>query len=653
MIQAIYYAGLLAAILVNLAALTLVALRFIPYSATARAAGVVALCLAAFSLEHFVGLGRLFPLFLPLTALSLLIIWHDRERFRDPSFRMGEIVFLCAVLYGLLWRAVYPDIVEDNDRLTDFHLVANYLAGDTLPPLDHWLPYQKLNYYYTFQHYSAALLGRIFGLGPGVSFNMAAVILAALVLALAWEILTLLLVRPALKVLAVAALAIGGTGVAPLFHFIISPDANGFNSFYQNSRFIGWFETAVASDTWLALFGETRRSVLLPIETFGFQYAIGGYHAVLSGFLLLFLALAVMVAIPQASRPVRARLEFLLGVTVPLTLCANAWVFPFQAALIAAWKVRDWLISGNRNLFYLALGAAIGILLLLPALVGLGAASTHMRLHLVPWGAHVPLKQFIVVFWPLLVLTALIPLAGLTWSLGGFFAAFFLGALFLTEFFNVDDQGYAGSFLRFNPALKWWGWLFTGGVFMLSAYLMASSRRAFRVAASLVLILVSFYAVDIARFFVGQARGFSAQFDGSKVYGQNLGNKRMMQVLAEAPYGIVLEKLYEDRPNDTGIYGSFALKPSLMGIPWVLRMWKRDLAELPSLMAEINSFYAGSHPNAARFLEDRNIRYVVWSVRESNDTATWDAIDNSIGDTFRWMEFSDKPDRHIGLWIRR
>jgi hypothetical protein len=192
---------------------------------------------------------------------------------------------------------------------------------------------------------------------------MAAIILAALVLALPWEILTLLLVRPMLKVLAVAALAIGGTGIAQLFHIITSPDAGGFHPFYQNSRFVGWFETPVASALWRTLFGENRRSVLLPIETFGFQYALGGYHAVLSGFLLLFVALAVMVAIPQSTKPMRTRFEFLLGLTVPLTLCANAWVFPLQAGLIAAWKLWDWRTSGNRNLVYLAAGAALGTLL--------------------------------------------------------------------------------------------------------------------------------------------------------------------------------------------------------------------------------------------------------------------------------------------------
>jgi hypothetical protein len=76
--------------------------------------------------------------------------------------------------------------------------------------VDYWLPYQRLDYYYTFQHYSAALLGRIFGLGPGASFTLASIILPALVLGLARELLTLLRVRLGGKLLSMVALAIGG-----------------------------------------------------------------------------------------------------------------------------------------------------------------------------------------------------------------------------------------------------------------------------------------------------------------------------------------------------------------------------------------------------------------------------------------------------------
>ena len=350
----------------------------------------------------------------------------------------------------------FPEIGEDNDRLPDFHLVSNYLSGARLPPLDYWLPNLRLDYYYTFQHYSAALLGRTFGLAPGVSFNLAAIILGALVLTLAWEFLTLLRIRFGLKLLSISALAIGGTGISPLFHFITSTppgDFFGYGSalyaFYQNSRFVGWFETSVASDAWRSLFGETRRAVMLPIETFGYQYGIGGYHAVLSGFLILFLALAIVAAVPQATKTVRGRLEFVLGLTVPLTLCANAWVFPLQAALVGAWKIWDWRVSGHRDLRYLAGGAAIGVFLLLPFLAGLGAETNYMQLQFVSREAHTPIAQFLIVWWPLIALALAVPLVAKARSPAGFLTAMFLSLLAFSEIFNAFDGLYKDDFIRF------------------------------------------------------------------------------------------------------------------------------------------------------------------------------------------------------------
>lgn len=658
MIDTIYWLAIAAGVVVNFTALTLLTLRYIPFTAIARATGIILVCLALFSLEHFVGLGELYPIFLPLTALSLCVIWLERARFLDENFRTAELVFLCALLFGALWRLTSPDIVEDNDRLSDFHLVSNYLSGERLPPVDNWLPYQRLNYYYAFQHYSAALLGRLFGLGPGASFNLAAVILGALVLALAWEFLTILRVRFGLKVLSIAALAIGGTGISPLFHLITSPFPSGFfhgasayHDVLYNSRFVGWFETTVASDAWRALFGETQRSFLLPIETFGHQYVLGGYHAVLSGFLLLFLALTIIVALPQSSKTARARLEFLLGLSLPLTLCSNAWVLPLQAALIGSWKIWDRRVSGHWELLFLASGVAVGVFVLLPFIAGLASAADYLRPELVTLNERAPIAQFLIVFWPLIVLAVAVPLAGQARSLAGFLASLFLGLLVFAELFNFFDGAYSGEFARFNAALKWWGWIFTGGVFAISAFLLASDRRAVRVIVATTLILISVFALDTGRIFA--FRGLSGKIDGSRFYAQDLSNGRMMDYLANAPRGIVLEKVYEERPIDTGIYGSFAVKPSLVGVPWILNVWKRNLTELPGLIAEIKSFYAGSLKQAARFLAGHNVRYVVWSVRESRDLDTWRTIDDQIGSDFRWLEFSRAPDAHIGLWIRR
>ena len=452
MIKAIYVLGIGGAVLVNIGALTLLVLRYIPFPATARATGIIGVCLVFFSLEHFVGLGSLYPLFLPLTALSLFVIWTERAWFSDETFRTSEIVFLCALLYGALWRLSFPEVVEDNDRLADLHRVANYLAGAKLPPIDYWLPYQRFNYYYTFQHYSAALLGRLFGLGPGESFTLAPIILPALVLGLAWEFLTLVRVRLWAKLLSIAALAIGGTGISPLLHFIASPSSPDFFSYdsavealIYNSRLLGLFDNSVATGAWLALFGETPRAMRLPIETFGYQYAIGGYHAVLAGFLLLFLALTIMAAIPRSSKAVRSRLEFVLGLSVPLVLCSNAWVFPLQAALVGAWTVWVRQNSGTWDVRYLAAGAGAGVLLLLPFLAGISSETGYMHLAFVSPEAHTPFAQFLVVWWPFLVLVLAVVLFARRVSFAGFLATIFVALLAFSELARLFAARLNGS----------------------------------------------------------------------------------------------------------------------------------------------------------------------------------------------------------------
>jgi hypothetical protein len=109
MIEAIYLLGIAAVVVINITALTLIVVRLVPFPAIARVAGLLAVCLALFSLEHFVGLGELYPISVPLTALSLGVIWLERERFRDGPYRESEIVFflrapLCGRVEGDLSR---------------------------------------------------------------------------------------------------------------------------------------------------------------------------------------------------------------------------------------------------------------------------------------------------------------------------------------------------------------------------------------------------------------------------------------------------------------------------------------------------------------------------------------------------------------------
>jgi hypothetical protein len=223
----------------------------------------------------------------------------------------------------------------------------------------------------------------------------------------------------------------------------------------------------------------------------------------------------------------------------------------------------------------LGVGAAAGLLLLLPFLAGYGAQTNFISLQLVSWQDHAPLVQFLIVWWPLLLLAAAVPLCGEARSLAGVLAVLYLGLLIFTEIVNGFDGAHRDDYIRFNPALKWWGWIFTGGVFSLSAYLLASRYRAPRIFAATVLILVSVFAVDAGRILLLRSHEYAGQLDGTGYYAQDPANARMLRLLTGAPRGVVLEKVYDTYPIDAGVYGSFAVKPSVVGIPWRSRAGER------------------------------------------------------------------------------
>src|SRR4029079_12213323 len=82
----------------------------------------------------------------------------------------------------------------------------------------------------------------------------------------------------------------------------------------------------------------------------------------------------------------------------------------------------------------------------------------------VPGSAHT-VWQFLVVWWPFLVLVLAVVLFARRVSFAGFLVTIFVALLVFSELVNAPDGLYLDDYIRFNPVLKWWGWIFTGGVF--------------------------------------------------------------------------------------------------------------------------------------------------------------------------------------------
>lgn len=667
----IYYALTLALIVLHFAALSALASRCgVASMHAARAAGVLALVLVCFFLEHFKGWGPLFALWPLTTAAALWVLWSQRQTLKESGFWRSEAVFAVCLAYGLMWKWLYPSIYPTSERITDLYFITNYLDGATLPPPDHWFATRRFDFYYAFQHYGAGLMARLFALGPGLAYNLAMPLLMALSAALVWDIASRFVASRGLRVLLVATLMTGATGVSPVIALLrtdVVPDAN--ERMVASARFIGLSDQRLNTPLAHALFPKQTRFEAreLPLENLGYQYFVGDYHPPLGGFFLLLLALALMSAVQAGCANPRLHTA-LIGLTVPATIATNTWVFPLQALLVggwALWRHRGGAASTTKapgtDWAALIAGGAAGFLLLYPFLVGFANRSLATPLRWVSAMDHTPALQFLTLYWPLLLLMGLGIAA--SWSVSWsnwrqrnftlYAALSFAALLLLSELVFVDDLA-GGRYERTNTVMKWWGWIWTGGVALLGALLLGHPNRWIKgaVAAVLALITVS-YSVDTVRYLSHAGPNDRGRLRADAVYTQETTTRELLALLARQPTGLVLENNYGDAYTDSTIFAAFSAKPTLMGWPMHLVTWHGHSDQIWATRDAIRSFYAGTHTDALAWLRRHQVRYVVWSAREAREQPqAWERLREALAPAYDWHPVSAPDQAPVGLWIR-
>ena len=470
-------AFIIAVIFLNLVGLALLGFRITGSYALSRGVTPIAAALLVFFVEHFVGLGRLNWGWPVTTATSIWLAARHRSVVQR-HWRI-EAAFGAGFLWAFLWRFSYPGVVASSEKLGDLAMISSYLPGTRLPPQDVWFPPFPFDVYYSFQFYAAALLGRVFGLSPGLTYNLSFCLIVALTILCAAICAFTICRRSWATALVVLALMVGGTGATIPVHF-----TTGDPQLHHSMRFIGGSATPQQVQT---SFGRSLVAMAhvpltapmqLPSETFAYLISIGDYHPQMSGFYLLLVAL-LCVALIEAGTEQRYS-QMVLAASVPVTAIADGWTLPLQAALVATWMAFRLFRRSPPDWRALAAGLFGAGVLVYPFLSGFAyrAADYNVALRLVPGPEHTPAVLGFIVHFPVLLAIA-IPFAcgerkpWIIWT-----SAMWLALLVVSELFYVDDV-YTGPFDRFNTTLKWWPWIQAGALLLAGAYGLASaSRRA-------------------------------------------------------------------------------------------------------------------------------------------------------------------------------
>jgi len=664
----IYIAFTLALLFVNLAGVTLITRRWVPPFALARSVGILALCLVLFFVEHFIGLGQLTWVWPITSVVSVALLYRERATLVASRFWWAEGVFYAAFLYMFAWKFAFPTLYPSSERVTDLYFIANYLDGSTLPPLDHWYPPHVFNVYYAFQHYAAALMGRMFGLDPGTTYNLAFALLLALPATLAWEFAGRYVKSAAAKSLLLLVLVSGGTGISPLTHLIFQTDSavsadqaegNASERVIVSQRFIGSLDQTVNTELGKWLFPKLAPEQKptpefepreLQMESYGYQIFLGDYHPPLGSYFLLLLALALIAAIEaQAVGHVG---QALLAATVPVVLVTNTWVFPLQGFLLLGWIAYRYWQNNPPAWTWVLGGGLLALALLYPFLSGFAINAPGAPIRLTAATDHTPLNLFIGQHWPLLVLIVLGLFEPTTRKFSVAMAVTFGLLLLMSEVVYVDDVT-GDKYERSNTTMKWWGWIWCGGVVSLGALCLGSASRAVRWTATVTLLLVSVYAYDVGRYFVVTGKGDLGRLSGHYWMTQDPTTKALINYLKNAPNGIVLENQYGNAYTNTSLYALFTGKPVLLGWPIHLLTWRGDVPDVWALNTQILEFYKGELRDSIEWLQLNHVEYIVWSATENDkNPQAFEKIQQQISSRYAWKEFYVADKYRVGLWVK-
>ena len=640
---------LISILLANLAGLSLVAYRLSGSWLLARAASPLLVAIPFF-IEHYFGFGSL-AWVLPISTVACAALILRHLPLLKKNWRI-ETVFHSAFAYALAWRYAFPDIDPSSEKLTDLTMIANYIHGDRLPPVDRWLPPFPFDMYYSLQHYAAALLGRILEVSPGVAYNLAICVLAASVVTAAAGSAWLLVRRRGPAVLLTVVLVFGGTGVSPVIR-LVTPSV----PLHGSIRFLGTVLSPVYATKPFGKWLLTTRGASgpnaqdLPVELFSYLLGLGDCHPPLSGYLLLMVAL-LSIAMIESDENARAA-HAVLAATVPLTIAANAWDFPLQAFLVAAFLVYRLGFRKRIDAKALAWGGAVATLLIYPFLIRFGPQSDalHNSLRWVPHGFHTPPVAGLLVFYPVLAILALNILCGERSAQSLAFTATWMILLAASEFLFIDDV-YSDSHERFNTALKWWAWIYSGALLMVGAMNLRSPSRLCRWSTAAILTVTLAFAADLGAN-LARAKPHLGQLEGSAWLRDDPAQRSMLEFLQNQPQSIVLQRLPDRAYIAAPALTIFSLQTAFLGWPNHEDIWRGYRSDIDHRLDAVNRFYAGDLPDAMRWLEQNQIRYVLWLEDERRLPAeTFDKIERRISSHYQWNDYSVHPGSKVGIWCR-
>ncbi len=416
-----------------------------------------------------------------LTWLLPRRIGLDRSPLITPGLWHGLAACALVCVAWYLLRVSAYNFGPYGENIYDLHYIASLVRATEWPAADLWNPGAKVDHYYYFGFYIVAFYTRLLGLDIGQGYVLMLLLIPVVVFANFWTVM-----RGNFVVRTAAALTASfpATGLSAVVfgNFV---DVAGHLRGMAHVRLVEWTNLAPA-DGWLA---DVIRGYAYPVEGLAHILgSLGDLHPPVFTFLLMALVLTALLGhaneAGDETLPVYSRL--ICGSAIPLSFVINPWTLPCFAVLGLYAASRPLSL---RSAAWVALGAAVTLSLSSPMLMQLQLQTGSVGLRWLAGDQRSTFALLFTVWGPLLLVTALLMLAGAVrtrWVLLLWFVAMVVGL----EVLLLDDP-YGERYERFNGVLKVGSFALAGWTAIVLREASRSPRRWMQLVAIAPLLCLS------------------------------------------------------------------------------------------------------------------------------------------------------------------
>jgi hypothetical protein len=601
-------------------------------------------------IEHLVALPSLL-LLLPVLLGGTVWMAVAGKCFKTALI-LPTAVFLGSFAFTFAVRCLQPDISYTSDGISDLNMMNNFLQGQTLPPPDTWMPPLRFEWYYDLQHYAGSVVARLLGVDIGHADNVSAALLNALVCVVAAGAAHRLSGE---KIFATAAMPVlilsAATGSAAYVILIChSTDlwlpvdlGSGMAEPPDGNPIWKW----LAHDLPAGLSGlspdQIKDHQTLRLQTPGFWTWRDEFHANAAGHFLTILSVLIVAELAHVRRTIW---PWVLAAIMPLLAAtASAWALPITVLLCWGALPMAW-IFGRRPA---ALNAALwtlfaSVTLLWPAFYNVTSNPEMPEIKPIDPLDHVPLYEFLVQWWPIILLwlCALACFRSLSFGVRWFLAVVPL-MLIGIEWITVES--------RYNTIEKMWGYTWAVGLVGLFPVIAARAGVAFRI---VTIILLASALVSLGAFIHntcgGSWDGAAFHLEGSRFLTIDDQKRRILEVVKPYKRATFLTGkcafCYNEAPAITVFTGNRSY------IAWEWFEERANYAEESKTREKIdNDFYSGALTDRLGFLRSKQITgVIIWPADEIADDALA-ALRQELAPDYEYVDCKGTGGKNAGVFL--